>query len=241
MQSALITGASSGIGRHLASLLSKNGYKIYLLGRDQVRLEEVQNSLEGPSAVLKVDLLNPNWLKEVQSLKSDKDFTEKLSLLVNNAGEFQRKSLSELVASDFRRQSQLQVEVPALLSQFCYPYLKKHGVQSSIINVSSTLGLRSMANTAHYSAAKAGMVNLTESLAIEMAPIRVNCVCPGIVNTPIHNFDEATKKQMDSLQLLNRVGEVEDIAQSINFLAGPLSLWTTGIVLKVDGGINLRQ
>lgn len=122
-------------------------------------------------------------------------------------------------------------------------YLLKQSVQfegqGSIVNVSSTLGVRPTAGTGAYSAMKAAQINWAQSLALEGAQhgIRVNCVAAGIVDTPIH--PPGMIHQMHSAQPLGRVGRPEEIAQSIYFLATEQSAWTTGSVLHVDGGINL--
>lgn len=240
MQTAIITGASSGIGATLARTLSKQNYEICLIGRNTKRLNEVKDSLDGPAVTAVADLDSPTALAELRAGLSE-DFLSRLTLLVNNAGEFKRCSLQELKPKDFGKQNKLQIEIPALLGQLFYPYLKKHGVISSIINISSSLGLDPVPMTAHYSAAKAGMINLTKSMALEYAPVRCNCICPGIVDTPIHNFTDEQREAAGPLQALGRIGRPEDIANAALFLASDLSQWTTGSVLLVDGGINLRS
>lgn len=115
--------------------------------------------------------------------------------------------------------------------------------------MASTLGLKPTANTAAYSAIKAAMINWTYSLAQEGGAfnIRANCICPGIVDTPIHSFHslpadekEQALKQMTSFQLLSEIGQPEDVAEAAYFLASDLSKWTTASVLSVDGGINKK-
>ena len=101
---------------------------------------------------------------------------------------------------------------------------------------------------AAYAATKAALINWTQSLARELGPsgVRANCVCPGIIDTPIHPFHalspDAKKKvkdQMRELQPLGRIGEADEVAEAIVFLALEKSKWTTGAILNVDGGINL--
>ena len=124
----------------------------------------------------------------------------------------------------------------------------KTGNNNSIVNVSSTLGLKPTADTSAYSASKAAMNNWTQSLALALGSkkIRANCVCPGLVDTPIHSFHslsipekEKTLQKLSPMQPLGRVGKSEEIAQSIYFLASEESAWTTGAILSVDGGINI--
>lgn len=115
--------------------------------------------------------------------------------------------------------------------------------------ISSTLAHKPTPMTAAYSASKAAIQNLTKTLALEGAPfnIRVNCVSPGIVETPIHNLAkldvEARQKRADlmhSLQPLARMGKPNDIAEAVYFLGSEASAWTTGSILDVDGGINIK-
>ena len=133
-----------------------------------------------------------------------------------------------------------------MMFQQIYP-LMKPAFSHNIVNVSSTLGLRPTADTSAYSATKAAMVNWTHSLALGLGAqnIRANCVCPGLVDTPIHPFHDqpAERKQitlqkMAHMQPLGRIGTPEEIAKAIYFLACEDSSWTTGSVLSVDGGIN---
>ena len=135
-----------------------------------------------------------------------------------------------------------------MMFQNIYP-LMKPGLGHSIVNVSSTLGLRPIENVSAYCATKAAMISWTETMALELGAqnIRVNCVAPGLVDTPIHPFhSQAPEKKQQSLeklapmQPLGRVGTAEEIARSIYFLASEDSAWTTGATLSVDGGINLK-
>jgi NAD(P)-dependent dehydrogenase (short-subunit alcohol dehydrogenase family) len=118
---------------------------------------------------------------------------------------------------------------------------KNRGV---VINVSSNLGLRPIPRTSAYSASKAAMINWTQSLAIELGPtgVRANCVCPGIIDTPIQAFHGQSAEQkaaLGNLQPIGRIGVPDDVAYAIWSLCGPGSEWMTGSVLTVDGGISL--
>lgn len=145
------------------------------------------------------------------------------------------------------RQFEVNLMGPVRIARALFPYFKEHG-GGSIVNVASTLGMRPTGPTSAYSASKAAMINWTQSLALEGGPakIRANCVCPGIVDTPIHSFHslqnlqkEQTLAQLNPLQPLGRIGQPEDVAKAVYFLGSDLSSWTTGSILAVDGGINL--
>ncbi len=247
MRSAvLISGASSGIGAATAIQFSKQGYFVYLLGRNEDRLHEVALQCLHGASLLKADLNNEAQVhKYTQHLLERPD--TRLDVLVNNAGIFEQHHFLDQGLDVWRQQFETNLFASLRLTQKILPLFLKQG-QGSIVNVSSTLGLKPTGNTGAYSASKAAMVNWTQSLALELGPknIRVNCVCPGIVDTPIqafHHLSSIDKTKaldgMKTLQPLQRIGTPEEIAESIYFLGSNKSSWTTGAVLSVDGGIHL--
>lgn len=247
MKSAvLISGASSGIGAATAIEFSKQGYFVYLLGRHEDRLHQVALQCLNGASLLKVDLNNEAQVdKYTQHLFERAD--TRLEVLVNNAGIFERHDFLDQGLDIWRQQFETNLFASLRLTQKILPLFLKQG-QGSIVNVSSTLGLKPTAKTGAYSAAKAALVSWTQSLALELGPknIRVNCICPGIVDTPIqafHHLSSVSKAQalndMKTLQPLQRVGTPEEIAESIFFLGSNKSSWTTGAILSVDGGIHL--
>ncbi|WP_413291567.1 SDR family NAD(P)-dependent oxidoreductase [Bdellovibrio sp. HCB337] len=246
-KAALITGASSGIGQATALEFARNGYFIYLMGRNRERLEETALQCTSGAAILACDLKDP-----AQVEKRVKEATEnplfRLEVLVNNAGVFHTHSMEEGTDEIWTEQFQANLLGPVRLTRLLIPYFKKHE-KGSIVNIASTLGLRPSSNTGAYSALKAALINWTQSLAQETGAfgVRANCVCPGLVDTPIHSFNalpalqkEEVLKQMSSLQPLGRIGTPQDLAKSIYFIGSDQSSWTTGAVLAVDGGINLQ-
>ena len=245
-KAALITGASSGIGRAAALEFSKNGYFVFLMGRNKDRLTETATLCRHGAAVLSCDLKDKAAVNKRigEALNSQ---THRVEVLVNNAGIFHSHDVEGGTDEIWTEEFEVNLLGPVRLARALVPYFKTHG-GGSIVNVSSTLGLRPTPNTVSYSAIKAALVNFTQSLAQECgsAKIRVNCVCPGLVDTPIHAFHsmDATKKaeivdSMKNLQPLGRIGTVEDISRAIYFLGSDQSSWTTGAILSVDGGINL--
>jgi len=245
-KAALVTGAGSGIGRATALELARQGYFVYLMGRNKEHLEETALQCRAGACLLTCDLKEPAQVeKRLQEIFENPVY--QLEILINNAGVFKIHSAEEGSDEIWKEQFEVNLLGPVRLTRLLLPYFKKYK-KASIVNVSSTLGLKPTANTGAYSAIKAAMINWTQSLALELGPegIRVNCVCPGIVDTPIHSFHglpsaakgEALKK-MSSLQPLNRIGNSDELAKSICFLASEQSAWTTGAVLSVDGGIHL--
>jgi NAD(P)-dependent dehydrogenase (short-subunit alcohol dehydrogenase family) len=235
MKAAIITGAGSGIGRATALQFARNNYHVFLLGRDARKLRITQLEC-GDATSLACDLTQSSEVDTVvkQILSTNKS----IECLVNCAGTFTYNTFENTNDEDWIHQFQIHVLGTARITKLLWPSFVKNK-RGSIINVSSTLGVRPTAGTSAYSAMKAAQVNLTQTLALEGAPhgIRVNCVAPGIVDTPIHPPGSVLK--MQNAQPLGRVGKPEEIAQSIFFLATENSAWTTGAILHVDGGINL--
>ncbi len=235
-KAALITGASSGIGAATAKLFAKNGYFVYLLARNAENLEKVALTCTSGSSILKCDLADSKLIQKAIHHIHERSDT-KLEVLVNNAGIFLRDSVMDKDISNWRKQFETNLFGAVELTNGVVDLLIQN--KGSIVNVSSGLGIRPSANVAGYSASKAAMNSWTQGLALELGPkgVRVNAICPGLVDTPIHK--PGSLANLASLQPLGRVGTPEEIADSIYFLATQGSRWTTGAVLMVDGGINL--
>ena len=245
-KAVIITGAGSGIGEATCLEFAKNGYFIFLLGRRIEALQKVLSHFQNQGLALACDLKNLASVRStVQTILNQADV--QVTTLVNNAGVFVRKDFEESSDDLWMYQFDTNLFGAVRITREVYPFFKKQK-SGSIINVSSTLGLSPSAGVSAYSASKAAMVNWTQTLALEGGPfgIRANCVCPGIVDTPIHGFhnlDEKRKSRaltlMQELQPLQRIGTSSEVAASIFFLGSEASAWTTGAVLAVDGGINL--
>lgn len=239
----IVTGAGSGIGFAIARRLSAEGYPLIIVGRDEKKLKSASQILITPHEIVPVDLNLPEAPEIIlEKLSSPKLTPFPLYGLVNNAAIFHRLSFQSTSVAQWREEIETNLMSPVRLIQSC---LKKFEDGSVIVNISSTLGLRPIANTSAYSAVKSALNNLTQCLAIELAPkIRVCGVCPGLVDTPIHPFhkeskESANKIAADSAQPMRRMGTPDEIAAMVNFLMSDESLWTTGSLHVVDGGIVL--
>ena len=245
MKTAIITGASSGIGRATAELFAKNEWKTLLIARNQNKLKQLKERLPN-SEYFVCDLTDSDQIKDL--IEQLSPFLKNLKALVNNAGVYRPCSTDEDNDEVWKEHFNSNLMSAVRITRLLWPTLKKN--QASIVNVSSTLAIRPIENTGAYSAIKAAMNNWTLSLALEGAEhgIRANSICPGLVDTPIHGFhsgtnqkDIALKEQLQHIQPLGRMGEPEDIAAAALHMCSEASAWTTGTVLNVDGGILLNS
>ena len=246
-KTALVTGAGSGIGRAIATSFAAAGARVALAGRTASKLAVVAASLP-PQSALVVPVHHEVEREVERCLEDTVSHFGSLDILVNNAGVYVPGRVAEAVADDWNEAFTLNVIGPALMTRAALPHLRSHK-GSSIVNVASTLGIQAVAGTAPYSVAKAGLVMLTRLTALEEAAagVRANCICPGVVDTPIHlqrvgNDANALEEYMETMRRshpLGRVGNPEEIASCALFLASTLSAWTTGAVVCVDGGISL--
>ncbi|MFC2161569.1 SDR family NAD(P)-dependent oxidoreductase, partial [Acidobacteriota bacterium] len=168
----------------------------------------------------------------------------RIDILFNNAGLIIRKNLVELQEEEWDLVLDVNLKSVYLLSHYVIPHMKKTG-EGSIINTGSGWGLKGGADAASYCAAKGGIVNLTKAMAVDFGKdnIRVNCVCPGDVDTPLLHGEALQLRQEDvefmkeaADRPLGRVGQPIDIANAVLFFASDLSSWVTGSILVVDGG-----
>lgn len=250
----LITGSGSGIGAATAQRFASEGWDVILVGRrpdalktvaDMIAKSRGSNPTHGVAFTCPLDISNPEETKTLSKwLTTHSDLARRISAVVHNAGIYEQATT--LVSSDesWRRMFETNLFGVIRLTQVLYPYVKTN--RGSFTTVSSTLGLRPTPNTPAYSASKAALINWGHSFAKEVAAdgVRVNCVCPGIVDTPIHSArpqpgDGDLMKVLAPLHPLGRVGRPEEVASMIWNLSGPGSEWTTGAVVNVDGGINL--
>lgn len=246
---ALVTGGGSGIGLATAKLLLSRGARVMIVGRDLGKLKSAAASLNQPKeklAFVAGDVSSEGYANKL-ILDTVKAFG-RLNILINNAGVFHSKSLLDMTEEDFDYTIDVNLKGTWFMCKFAARALIESG-NGSIVNVSSILALQSYPGlpSSAYSASKGGMLSLTRALAAELAPhkVRVNAVLPALINTPMLDTvvgDENKEKILEKSKRvypLRRVGEPEDVARAIAFLADPANEWMTGVELKVDGGISL--
>ncbi|OGR04544.1 MAG: hypothetical protein A2284_14385 [Deltaproteobacteria bacterium RIFOXYA12_FULL_61_11] len=241
---AVVTGASSGIGRACALGFCRGGACVVAVGRDGTRLRELTEAGAGePGRILPVslDLTKHGAVQAVV----DAALTHfgRIDILVNAAGILTSGSVETTSAEAWDRLMDLNLRVPFLLLQRCLPQLQS--TAGAVVNVSSVTGLRSFPGVLGYCVSKAGLDQLTRCAALELASrgVRVNAVNPGVVRTSLHRnggMDETTYAAFlehgKESHPLGRVGEAEEIAEAVLFLASPRSGWITGATLPIDGG-----
>ncbi|RMF90641.1 MAG: SDR family oxidoreductase [Nitrospinota bacterium] len=172
----------------------------------------------------------------------------RLDILFNNAGVIDRTNLTDTTIADWDRVIETNLKGTFLVSRFAIPQMIKAG-GGSIINNSSISGFVAAPNNASYHASKGAIITLTKSMALDYAPygIRVNCVCPGLVETPMplsrlkpgERWEDKVPEWVKDYPL-GRLGKPEDIAKAVLFLASDDASWITGISLVVDGGYTIR-
>lgn len=241
---ALITGASSGIGKATAIAFAREKARIMLVARKQERLEQITNDIKnekGDADYYAADLTNEN---EIPSLiKYTVNRFGGIDILVNAAGIIGSGTIENTKVSDWDYMMNINLRSIFILCQAALPYLIVR--KGNIVNVSSITGLRAFPNVLAYCVSKAGLDQFTRCAALELAPrgVRVNAVNPGVTLTQLHRnsgMDEkayqAFLEHSQTTHPLGRVGQPEEIADLILFLASPHAGWITGATYNIDGG-----
>jgi NAD(P)-dependent dehydrogenase (short-subunit alcohol dehydrogenase family) len=240
-QVALVTGASSGIGRHLAGLLAAAGAKVALAARRPDRLVELGREIEaagGQSLPVACDVtLSDDVTAAVATAENE---LGPLSILINNAGVVVSKPLFEHTEADWDYVLDTNLKGAWLAAREFAHHLVGLKRPGRIINISSVLGFRTIGRVPAYCAAKAGLTHLTHVLAMELARygILVNAVAPGYVETDFNRafFQTEPGRALISRIPLKRLGQSDDLDGAVLFLASPASAYVTGAVIAVDGG-----
>ncbi|HZO88007.1 MAG TPA: SDR family NAD(P)-dependent oxidoreductase [Chthonomonadaceae bacterium] len=241
-KAALVTGGSKGLGRAMALALAEAGADIALCSRHgeeaEVAAREIAEATGRRAVGFEADVTDR---ASVAQLKRDCEAAlGKVDILVNNAGINIRKSLSELAEEDWDAVVDISVKGSFLCSQAFMPAMmeRKWG---RIVMLGSTLSFISLPGRAPYASAKAGLLGLTRTLALEGGPhgVTVNCLCPGPFETPMNRVlmnDPATFQAFLAKIPVGRWGQPEELGGAIVFLCSPASAFVTGTSLLIDGG-----
>ncbi len=240
---AIVTGGSRGIGKATAKEFVQEGAHVAITARDPIRLEKAANDI-GNVYSIPGDIRNENDVQNV--VKKTVDKFGRIDILVNNAGVFpQVKPLHEISDQEWNEVIDVNLTGQFRFTRAVIPFMEKNG--GSIINVSSDAGLKAFENfeADAYTASKGALVLLTKAWAIEYAKskIRVNCVCPGIVETDMtkpYLLSESARRMAAAEHPIGRIGTVDEVAKAILYFASDDSTWTTGAVLALDGGASAK-
>lgn len=239
-KAALVTGASSGLGRHAALLLAAAGAKVALAARrlePLVELEKQIEALDGRAIPLRLDVTDPASIADCVNAAETE--LGAISILVNNAGIADTKPAFEVTEAEWDRVVDTNLKGAWLVAQEVGRHMAHLGHGGSIINIASVLGLAGSQQIPAYCASKGGVVNLTRALAVEWARhgIRVNALAPGYIKTEINRefLTSAAGENLRKSIPLRRFGQPEDLDGPLLLLASDAGRYMTGAVLVVDG------
>jgi NAD(P)-dependent dehydrogenase (short-subunit alcohol dehydrogenase family) len=238
-RAALVTGAGGAIGRAVATRLGADGFAVACVDVDLAAARGTAAAIEGARA-FRCDVRS-----EAQVLRTRDAVTRVLGppwLLVNVAGAFFEHRITELAERDWDLLVDVNLKGTFLTCKALLPAMIEAG-SGCIVNVASVAGIRGGQTRAAYCAAKGGVVLLTRSLALDHGPegVRVNCVCPGLVDTPMADWirlDRPRLRAWESTVPARRIGTVDDVASAVSFLASPEADYMHGALLVVDGGLS---
>ncbi len=244
---ALITGGGTGIGRAIALAFAREGASVAVAGRRLEKLREVIVEVQkagGAGLAMECDVTRARDVE--RAVKGTVERFGRLNVLVNNAGTLHVSTVEGISEEEWDRMMTVNLKGPFLMSRAVLPEFRKCG-GGAIVNIGSVLGLVAVKDRAAYCASKGGVTMLTKAMAIDHAEekIRVNCICPSIVETELVKgvFNEteqgrALRKARIATIPLGRIGSPADVAEMAVFLASEESSWLTGAAIPLDGGLT---
>ena len=238
---ALVTGASSGLGRHFAGVLAAAGASVTVAARREAALAETVASIHASGArahAVRMDVTDAasiaNGFKEAEAALGP------VSIVINNAGVTMTRAALEVAESDWTSVVDTNLKGAWLVAQHGAQRMIHHASGGSIVNIASILGLRVAGGVASYAISKAGVVQMTKALALEWARhrIRVNALAPGYIETELNDefFSSDAGKALIRRIPQRRLGEAKELAGPLLLLASDAGTYMTGSVVAVDGG-----
>jgi NAD(P)-dependent dehydrogenase (short-subunit alcohol dehydrogenase family) len=246
-KSAIVTGGSTGIGKAIAELFSKEGCCVVIADVNKEGGKKTQKDIEkngGRCLFIQCDVSKSSQVKKM--VNKAIEFCGSINILVNNAGIWRPGKITDISEQLWDLVINTNLKGIFLVSREVIPHMQKIG-GGSIINVASVAGLVGARDASAYIASKGGVVNLTRGMALDFAKdnIRVNCLCPGLIQTAIGDMvvshyapEKDPLKAMSGWQPLPKIGTPEDIAGAALYLASDQSAFATGAMFVVDGGLT---
>lgn len=244
---ALITGGGTGIGRAIALAFAREGASVGLAGRRLQKLKEVVGEVKKQGGAAKAIECDVTRARDAErAVKETAKQFGKLDILVNNAGMLSVSTVESVSEEEWDRVMTVNVKGPFLMSRAALKEFRKAG-GGAIVNIGSVLGLVAMKDRAAYTASKGAVTMLTKAMALDHAHenVRVNCICPSLVETELVRklFDgseqgQALRKTRAAAIPLGRFGKPMDVAELAVFLASEESSWLTGAAIPLDGGLT---
>ena len=238
-KTAIVTGGGSGIGQAITQAFVAEGAKVLIVGRRQKELEELANSQPGKIEYIQEDVTHPGSSRAI--VEYALSVFGSIDILVNNAGTASLKPLAMQTDDEIDAMLSTNVRVTLSMSRDAIGALEES--KGVVINISSVGAQAAVPGMCAYSATKSAVDRLTKILAVELGPmgIRVNAVAPGLTNTDMLTVmpDEHVEHLVQSATALRRVGQPEDIANSVVWLASDNAGWVTGQIVQSSGGLML--
>jgi len=244
-KTALVTGASSGLGERFCEVLAAAGARVIICARRRIQIEKVAERIRtngGSAEPLVLDVCDREKatavLQHIESRFGDID------ILVNNAGIAHPKSFESLTESDWQQVMDVNLNSVFRMSRLLADHMIQRKIAGSIINIASVLGFAAQPTQAAYASSKGGVLQLTRAMALDLVRyrIRVNAIAPGYILTDINRefFETAAGAAMVKRIPMRRVGTTTELDGTLLLLASDASAYMTGSVLTIDGGIRAR-
>lgn len=236
-RTALVTGASSGLGAHFATVLAGAGAEVLLAARREAELTAIADGIRARGGRCSTTILDVTSPASIDGLGG---LLDRVDILVNNAGMVREAAALDQSESDWDAVIDTNLKGMFLVAQAVGRAMRARGKGGSIINIASVLGLRQASGVLPYAVSKAGAIQMTKTLALELARfgIRVNAIAPGYLDTELNSsfWSSEPGKAMIRRIPQRRLGRLEDLDGPLLLLASDASAYMTGSVLSVDGG-----
>ena len=237
-RTALITGASSGLGKHFAKTLHEAGAFVIISARRTEKLEKLKAELGDKCELFKLDVTSEESVSELKSNIESANL--QLDILINNAGTSDPQRFKDLSEESWNYVLETNLNGAFRVAKMATDLMLKNKKGGSIINIASILGQRVGLNLSSYATSKSALIQLTKSMALELARsnIRVNALAPGYILTEINDDFFATEEGQNYIKKIpmNRLGLEEDLDGALLLLSSDASSFMTGSVINIDGG-----